>query len=285
LRCALTVALAPAEERYESPALHLTYHLAPWDEPFLQGPTAAISAIRVRTELGAAAAFEIFRNWCTRNRVKLVSCRLPQDQLTECGFLERQGFRFIELNYRPILFGLDGFTTDRAIDVRQADPEDLNEISAFAGEIFTGGRFHVDPQVGPEIGNRRYGAWAANAFHHPGQRVLKCCMDARTIAFMVVEQPAPASRFCRPGSRPPRTRTWTARLAGCDRFPSRRRGEGGFHIHSGKVRPRNRTESAPAGRQLCRQGLQDRGCLRDLAVLPNVLAPPASASATAIVSV
>jgi RimJ/RimL family protein N-acetyltransferase len=184
-----------AEEKYESPALHLTYHLAPWDEPFLQGPTAAISAIRVRTESEAAAAFEIFRNWCTRNRVKLVSCRLPQDQLTECGFLEQQGFRFIELNYRPILFGLDGFTTDRAIDVRHADPEDLDEISAFAGEIFTSGRFHVDPQVGPEIGNRRYGAWAANAFHHPGQRVLKCCMDARTIAFMVVEQPAPASRF------------------------------------------------------------------------------------------
>jgi len=111
-------------------------------------------------------------------------------------FLEQQGFRFIELNYRPILVGLDGFTTDRAIDVRQADPEDLQEISAFAGKIFTSGRFHVDLQLGPEIGNRRrYGAWAANAFHHPGQRVLKCCLDARTIAFMVVEQPTPASRF------------------------------------------------------------------------------------------
>ena len=183
------------EERYESPSLDLIYHLAPWDEPFLQGPAAAISAIRVRTELEAAAPFEVFRNWCARNRVKLVSCRLPQDQLTECGFLEQRGFRFIELNYRPVLDGLDGFTTDREIDVRDAGPEDLEEISAFAGEIFTSGRFHVDPQVGPEIGNRRYGAWAGNAFHHPGQRVLKCCMEARTIAFMVVEQPTPASRF------------------------------------------------------------------------------------------
>jgi RimJ/RimL family protein N-acetyltransferase len=184
-----------AEERYESPALHLTYHLAPWDEPFLHGPAAAISAIRVRTELEAAGAFEIFRNWCTQNSVNLVSCRLPQDQLTECGFLEQQGFRFIELNYRPILFGLDGFKTDREIDVRQADLEDLEEISAFAGEIFTSGRFHVDPQVGAEIGNRRYRAWAANAFRHPRQRVLKCCMEGRTVAFMVVEQPVPTSRF------------------------------------------------------------------------------------------
>lgn len=183
------------EERRESPALDLTYHLAPWDEPFLQGPAAAISEIRVRAGSEAADAFETFRSWCERNRVKLVSCRLPQSQLAECGFLEQQGFRFIELNYRPFLVGLEEFKADRAVDVRQAGPEDLQEISAFASQIFTSGRFHLDPQVGPEIGNRRYGAWAANAFHHPGQRVLKCCMDGRTVAFMVVEQPTPESRF------------------------------------------------------------------------------------------
>ena len=74
------------EERYESSALDLTYHLAPWDEPFLQGSAAAISAIRVKTELEAADAFEIFRNWCAQNRVKLVSCRLPQDQLSGMRF-------------------------------------------------------------------------------------------------------------------------------------------------------------------------------------------------------
>ena len=184
-----------AEQSFESPALDLTYHLAPWDEPFFQGATAGISGIHVKMELEAAGAYEIFRNWCAQNRVKLVSCRLPHDQLRECGFLEQQGFRFIELNYRPILVGLDAFKTDREIDVHQADLEDLEEISAFAGQIFTSGRLHVDPQVGPEIGNRRYSAWAANAFRHPGQRVLKCCMEGRTVAFMVVEQPVPTSRF------------------------------------------------------------------------------------------
>ena len=35
------------EERFESPALELSYHLAPWDEPVFQGRTAAISAISV----------------------------------------------------------------------------------------------------------------------------------------------------------------------------------------------------------------------------------------------
>jgi GNAT superfamily N-acetyltransferase len=183
------------EERTESPALDLIYHLAPWDEPVFHGHTAVIASIRVRMEREAAAAFEVFRDWCYRNRTKFVCCRLPQDQLTECGFLEKQGFRFIELNYRPVLTGLGGFCEDPEITVCSALPEDAIEISGFAAQIFTTGRLHVDPLVGAEIGNRRYGAWAENAFHQPDQRVLKCQMGGRTVAFMVVEEPTPASRF------------------------------------------------------------------------------------------
>jgi len=182
------------EEQIRSPAIALTYHLAPWDRPVFQANTAAISSISVRTA-EAANAFESFRDWCTRNHVVLVSCRLAQDQLLECAFLEAQGFRFIELNYRPTLSGLGGFHDDAEISICPAVPSDLAEISGFAARIFAAGRIHLDPQVGPEIGNRRYAAWAANAFHHPGQRVLKCLMDGRIVAFMVVEQPTPASRF------------------------------------------------------------------------------------------
>lgn len=183
------------EERSESPALSITYHLTPWDEPIFGGNTAAIASIHVRIEEDAAATFESFLEWCMRNHTKLVSCRLAQDQLTECGFLERQGFRFIELNYRPIVRDLGRFSDDPEITIRHALPEDSREVSGFAEQIFATGRLHVDPQVGPEIGNRRYGVWAENAFRNPNQTVLKCLMDGRTIAFFIVEQPSPASRF------------------------------------------------------------------------------------------
>lgn len=183
------------EVRTESSALELTYHLAPWDEPIFGGNTAAIASIHVRVEAEAAPVFEVFRDWCIQNRIKLVSCRLPQQQLVECGFLEKHDFRFIELNYRPTLKGLGGFSHDAEITVSPALPEDAEEISGFASQIFTTGRLHVDPMVGPEIGDRRYGVWAANAFHHPNQRVLKCEMGARIVAFMVVEQPNATSRF------------------------------------------------------------------------------------------
>ena len=171
-------------------------------------------------------AFEVFRDWCFQHRTKLVSCRLPQDQLAECGFLEKQGFRFIELNFRPVLAGLGGFSEDAEITICSALPEDAEEISGFAAQIFATGRLHVDPLVGPEIGNRRYGAWAANAFHHPDQRVLKCQMGGRIVAFIVVEQPTPASRFwslvgLAPGLGWKGARA--ARMEGGARLPSPRR--------------------------------------------------------------
>lgn len=184
-----------AEERSESPALDLTYHLAPWDQPIFQANTAAISSIRVGMATDAAQPFATFRDWCARNDVKLVSCRLAQDRLAECAFLEAQGFRFIELNYRPTLVGLGGFSGDAEISICPAVPSDAAQVSGIAARIFETGRLHVDPQVGPEIGDRRYAAWAANAFQHPGQSVLKCLRDGRIIAFMVVERPTPSSRF------------------------------------------------------------------------------------------
>ena len=89
------------EHSIDTPALSLRYHVAPWDRPFFPGNTAAISSIAVAESDEATRAFADFRVWCAKNDVCLVSCRLPQERLMECGFLEAQGFRFIELNYRP----------------------------------------------------------------------------------------------------------------------------------------------------------------------------------------
>ena len=212
--------LSYAEERIESPALDLTYHLTPWDKPVLHGEGAAISSMRLREEAQAGQVFGAFRDWCARNAVSLVSCRLSQDRLRECGFLEAQGFRFIELNYRPSRRGLGDFSgipTSPSAAPRKATKA---EISAFAGQIFETGRLHMDPMVGPEIGNRRYALWAANAFRHSGQEVLKCLIGGRIAAFMVVERPTGVSRFwslvgLAPGlaGRGLGRRVWTTTLA------------------------------------------------------------------------
>jgi RimJ/RimL family protein N-acetyltransferase len=183
------------EQTFESPSLTLTCHLAPWDRPVFPGNTAAISAIRLGARASAAETLDKFRDWCVRNDVRLVSCRLDQDRLIECSFLESHGFRFIELNYRPVADRLDRFQDDPEIVVVPAEASDAAEISAFAARTFEAGRLHADPEISPEIGNRRYAAWVPNAFHHPGQSVYKILMHGRMIAYMVQEQPRPATRF------------------------------------------------------------------------------------------
>ena len=58
------------EERFDSPALDLSYYLAPWDRPIFPGNTAAISRILIRNEAAAAGASRPFvfgaciTEWC-----------------------------------------------------------------------------------------------------------------------------------------------------------------------------------------------------------------------------
>lgn len=179
----------------DTPSLALVYSVAPWDRPFFPGNTATIASITVRDPDGAVREFANFRTWCTDNDVRLVSCRLAQERLLECGFLEGQGFRFIELNYRPSCRNLTVFTADPEIAIAPAATEDEDAIVAIASGIFATGRLHLDPQVGPDIGNRRYAAWATNAFHNPQQSVLTFRTEGRIIGFLVVEEPEPHKRF------------------------------------------------------------------------------------------
>ncbi len=172
---------------------------------------------QLHSRFSGIGAFRTAPNWLAAGCLR-ISWR-------NAGFLEKQGFRFIELNYRPVLAGLGGFSEDTEITVCSALPEDAKEISGFAAQIFTTGRLHVDPLVGPEIGNRRYGVWAVNAFHHPDQRVLKCQMGGRIVAFIVVEQPTPRQSVLVLG----RTGPWSgwkgtraARMEGSARLPSPR---------------------------------------------------------------
>jgi ribosomal protein S18 acetylase RimI-like enzyme len=183
------------EQTIDSPAILLRYHRTPWDDPFFLGNTASISAITVRCQNGAAREFAHFQTWCEDNDVRLVSCRLPHEQLVESGFLEAHGFRFIELNYRPVRGGLGAFAADPEIIVESTTSGDEATIIAIASRAFTTGRMHLDPRIGPTVGDRRYAVWAANAFRNPKQSVLTMRMAERIIGFLVVEKPAPDRRF------------------------------------------------------------------------------------------
>lgn len=184
----------PVMERTAGPGLELLHHLNPWDCATFQGNTASIASVRMTGTEGVAQTFSAFRDWCLENRVLLVDCRLRHDQLAECAVLQGFGFRFIELSYRPAITDLSRFLPDPELAVSPASEADRPVISAIVAGSFQTGRLHADPEVGADLGTRRYVIWADRAFVTPGESVLACRLDGKTISFMTVAEPGPTRR-------------------------------------------------------------------------------------------
>lgn len=182
------------EEHASGPGLELSYHLTPWDQPIFQGNTGAISNFSLRAPELADATYEIFRDWCATNHTLLITGQLRQDQLAECAFLEARGFRFIELSYRPVLSGLERLALDPDVVILPAASADEGALYAIAAQTFETGRLHVDPQIDPEIGRRRYAAWTTNAFRNPSQEIFTCWFEGRPAAFMIGDKRSPTLR-------------------------------------------------------------------------------------------
>lgn len=80
--------------------LLLEAQLAPWDGSAFGFPVAQITRI-VAPAGEAEEAYGKFEAWILANDVRIVSARLPHDCLADSIFLEKKGFRFIEMVLHP----------------------------------------------------------------------------------------------------------------------------------------------------------------------------------------
>jgi RimJ/RimL family protein N-acetyltransferase len=175
-------------ESIRTAALLLDFYLVPWDTSILNVPVAQIADLRIEEPVQAARDYEAFSDWCGRQRIALCACRLPASRLVDSMFLEERGFRFVELNYLPRLAGLQKLSTsDEDVSVAPAEERDRELLTNMAERMFRHGRFHDDPRIDAKLGDRRYRAWAENAFSAPHQRVLKCSIEGRIVGFFVTE--------------------------------------------------------------------------------------------------
>ena len=177
-------------ESIHTDALTLEHFLVPWDTEIVGHPVAEISRLEVSNAEIADQDYREFTCWRDKHEVVLCSCRLSAKRLKESMFLEKKGFRFIELNYMPALSGLQNLDMPGDdLDVELACIEDLEILAEMAGEIFQHGRFHQDPELGSAIGDKRYRIWMVNSFENPRQTVIKCTRRNEIIGFFVVEHP------------------------------------------------------------------------------------------------
>ncbi len=180
--------ITPLEIR--SVSLNMDYYLVPWDSEILSWPAAEVSHIEVKERRKADVVFSEFTDWCKSQNIRLCSCRINSDHLDESFFLQDHGFQFVELNYRPNIFGLQQVQLPvDSIEIVPAQTEDQEALGQIASQVFRHGRFHQDPALGRKIGNERYRAWMLNSFSNPIQIVFKCMVDGKIAGFFVVEYP------------------------------------------------------------------------------------------------
>ena len=183
-------------ESISTDALRLDYFKVPWDSDIFGKQVAQITKIEVSNCGNARKDFIQFQQWCRQQNIEICSCRILHGSVQESMFLEEQGFRFIELNYRPVLFNLHSHKFyNREIKISYADDGDRSILIEAAGKIFHNERFHKDPRIDCVLANKRYQIWMENGFTLSNQKILKCEFNSHIIGFFLIEYPEPSHCF------------------------------------------------------------------------------------------
>jgi ribosomal protein S18 acetylase RimI-like enzyme len=168
--------------------LKLSAALVPWDTEIFGFPVAQIRELEITNQLSAVKEYQKFQEWLDINRVQVASCRLPHNRLRESMFLEIQGFRFVEMVLHPQIEGIQYLNIPKdSLMITPVLESDLPVVQDIAERAFGYERYHVDPRLDPDLGNKRYGRWVKNSLHHPSQRLLKIMEGPHIVALFIVE--------------------------------------------------------------------------------------------------
>jgi ribosomal protein S18 acetylase RimI-like enzyme len=175
--------------RIETPAMALDASLVPWDSQVFGFPVACIQSLDIRDPSAAAEVWERYLAWADAHGVALTSVRLPHGELAMSMFLERRGFRFIEMVLHPVVQGLQRrqLAEVKGMTVSPVSQTELPEVVAMAESAFGFERYHVDPRLSAGPANQRYGNWVRGSFAHPKQKLLKIQREGVIAGFFVVE--------------------------------------------------------------------------------------------------
>lgn len=169
-------------------ALRLTAHIVPWDSDIFGFPVAAIQTIELHDAGQARGAFDLYQEWVRDRSIELVSCRLPHDQVGVSMFLERHGFRFVEMVLHPTMRGLQLIPDiDTALRVEPVLEREVPIVAAMAEHAFGYERYHMDPRVDSRLADLRYGRWIQNSFADERQVLFKVVCAESILGFFVIE--------------------------------------------------------------------------------------------------
>lgn len=172
----------------EGSGLSISARVVPWDSNVFGFPVVHIEKIELSDSESAIATYNRFRAWLKLKKIRIVSCRLGEQQLAESMFLEEKKFRFVEMVLHPIMHGLPNLRLpDDVLVIQIAGRKDIPLIQSMAERSFRYERFHVDPRLDSHLANQRYGRWIQTSDDNPRQQLLKINDCGNLVGFFLVE--------------------------------------------------------------------------------------------------
>ena len=169
----------------------------PWDTKLFGYPVAEVKSFDLGLGTQQTIGFDSLGEWLKDHDIKLCSVRVPLDCVSNIHAFEAFGFRFVELGYCPTLRDLQNFEVqgDESLVISLAGSADQATLEHIADGGFPYGRFHQDPRIDSQMGDKRYSQWVANAFANSKQEVLKVTQNEAIVGFFVNEYPDAQSTF------------------------------------------------------------------------------------------
>jgi RimJ/RimL family protein N-acetyltransferase len=159
-----------------------------WDTEIFNSPVCQINIIKIINEKEATTDYLNFKIWLDDKKITIVSCRMHHESFNESFFLEKMGFKFIEMVLHPNIDLLNSrvFIKEDII-ISRPEEEDLDELERIAASAFKYERYHVDPRIDSRYGNLRYMRWIRNSFKSEKQILLKICDEKLLVGFFIIE--------------------------------------------------------------------------------------------------
>lgn len=173
--------------RFNDSKIILVATEVPWDSELLGIPVGQIAQIEILANDAENFAEKVFKTWREYNKFCLISCRIKHSSLRESMFLEKLGFRFIEMVYPMSINDIDSAAYATDLILEEANSSDLIQIESIANNAFSTGRFNIDPQLDSRLGGVRYAGWVRNSFNDSKHSVIKACFDGSIVGFFITE--------------------------------------------------------------------------------------------------
>lgn len=162
----------------------------PWDAQIFGFPVGDFQAGDLQYLVGTCAKFqETLSLWAAENRVELIACTVPADDIRWCALLQQLGFAYVDYTLKISQTHLQRWEPPGSkIAVRLAQPEDQESVERIAQHAFRAGRYHMDPRFPRALSELRYKRWLSNAFAAlgPGSRLYVTGEVGHTTSFFHV---------------------------------------------------------------------------------------------------